>query len=115
MAGSRAGASGYRIRLGSKPVSNAGDTADIVVAFNEQVLYSRIDTKALRPGTIVYLDQSWAEHQAEDIRLKYAEAVKDFEKLGLIVVEIPIERECLKHTDDPRREMARRFSRGEQP
>jgi 2-oxoglutarate/2-oxoacid ferredoxin oxidoreductase subunit alpha len=100
---SRAGASGYRIRLGSKPVSNAGDTADVVVAFNEQVLYSRIDTKALRPGTIVFLDQSWAEHAVEDIRRKYAEAVKDFHRLGYIVVEIPIERECLKHTDDARR------------
>lgn len=100
---SRAGASGYRIRLGSKPVSNAGDTADVVVAFNEQVLYSRIDTKALRPGTIVYLDQSWAEHAVEDIHIKYAEAVKDFDRLGYIVVEIPIERECKKHTDDARR------------
>jgi 2-oxoglutarate/2-oxoacid ferredoxin oxidoreductase subunit alpha len=48
---SRAGASGYRIRIGSKPVTNAGDCADIVVAFNEQVLYSRIDAGALRPGT----------------------------------------------------------------
>jgi 2-oxoglutarate ferredoxin oxidoreductase subunit alpha len=37
---SRAGASGSRIRLGSKPVTNAGDHADVVVAFNEQVLYS---------------------------------------------------------------------------
>src|SRR5476649_2834750 len=29
---SRAGASGNRIRLGSGPVNNAGDTADLVVA-----------------------------------------------------------------------------------
>src|SRR5579859_6059731 len=36
---SRAGASGYRLRLGSKPVTNAGDYADLVIAFNEQVLY----------------------------------------------------------------------------
>src|SRR5690348_6570449 len=48
---SRAGASGNRIRLASKAVTNAGDQADLVVAFNEQVLYSRIDVGALRPGT----------------------------------------------------------------
>src|SRR5437764_5452224 len=36
---SRAGASGNRIRIGSKPVTNAGDCADVVVAINEQVLY----------------------------------------------------------------------------
>ena len=35
---STAGASGIRIRLGSSTISNAGDEADVVVAFNEQVL-----------------------------------------------------------------------------
>src|ERR1022692_5329138 len=43
---SRAGASGNRIRLGSKPVSNDGNEADVVIALNEQVLYSRIDDDA---------------------------------------------------------------------
>src|SRR3982750_4119403 len=51
---SRAGASGNRIRLGSHRITNAGDAADVVVALNEQVLYSRIDSGALRPGTIVF-------------------------------------------------------------
>src|SRR5579872_6092247 len=54
---SRAGASGNRIRLGSKPVGNSGDYTDLVVAFNEQVLYSRIDVGALREGTLVFVDQ----------------------------------------------------------
>ena len=39
---SPAGASGIRIRLASDYVTNMGDEADVVVAFNEQVLYSRI-------------------------------------------------------------------------
>src|SRR5271165_5791715 len=47
---SRAGVSGNRIRLGSKPITNAGDEADVVIALNEQVLYSRIDAGALRRG-----------------------------------------------------------------
>src|SRR5260370_10355551 len=64
---SRAGASGNRIRLGSKPVTNAGDHADLVVAFNEQVLYSRIDMGALHPGTLVVVDKSWSENPDEEI------------------------------------------------
>jgi 2-oxoglutarate/2-oxoacid ferredoxin oxidoreductase subunit alpha len=100
---SRAGASGNRIRLGSQPVTNVGDHADLVVAFNEQVLYSRIDVGALHPGTLVFVDQSWAEHVDHEIRRKYAEAIADFRTRGYIVVEIPIERQCLKHTDDPRK------------
>ena len=100
---SRAGASGNRIRLGSKPVTNAGDHADVVVAFNEQVLYSRIDVGALHPGTLVFVDQSWADKPDDEIRCKYAEALNDFAARGYIVIEVPIERECCKHTNDPRK------------
>ncbi len=100
---SRAGASGNRIRLGSKPVTNAGDCADIVVALNEQVLYSRIDAGALRPGTIVYVDKTWSDHPDDEIRRRYAEALSDFNAKSYFVVEVPIEAECRKHTDDPKK------------
>ncbi|MEZ5400688.1 MAG: 2-oxoacid:acceptor oxidoreductase subunit alpha [Bryobacteraceae bacterium] len=100
---SRAGASGFRIRIGSGKVTNAGDAADIAVAFNEQVLYSRIDVGAYRPGTIVYLDQTWAESQIDSVRALYAEAVADFRARGYRVIEIPIEQECRKVTDEVRR------------
>jgi 2-oxoglutarate ferredoxin oxidoreductase subunit alpha len=100
---SRAGASGNRIRLGTRRITNAGDHADLVVAFNEQVLYSRIDVGALRPGTLVFLDRSWAEHADPEIRTRYAEAVEDFHSRGYKVIEIPIERQCRKITDDPRK------------
>lgn len=100
---SRAGTSGNRIRLGSKPVSNAGDHADVVVAFNEQVLYSRIDVGALRPGTLVFLDNVWADHVVDRIRREYAEALRDFEARGYQVIEVPMDRECRKHTDEPRK------------
>ena len=43
---SRAGASGIRVRVGSRPVTNMGDEADLVVACNEQVLYGRLDQGA---------------------------------------------------------------------
>jgi len=100
---SRAGASGNRIRIGSKPVANAGDSADVVVAFNDQVLYSRIDAGALRPGTLVFLDGSWAFHPDDEIVRQYREAIADFRARGYHVVEVPIERECLKHVEDARK------------
>jgi 2-oxoglutarate ferredoxin oxidoreductase subunit alpha len=100
---SRAGASGNRIRLGSGPVNNAGDTADLVVALNEQVLYSRIDAGALRPGTIVLVDSSWGTHLNEDIRGRYAAAIEDFRTRGYRVIEVPMDRECRKYTDNPRK------------
>ncbi len=53
---SRAGASGIRVRVGSKPMTNMGDEADLVVAFNEQVLYGRISQGAYREGTVVLLE-----------------------------------------------------------
>ncbi len=100
---SRAGASGNRIRLGSRPVTNAGDQADVVIALNEQVLYSRIDSGALRPGTIVFVDQSWSENPDEEIRSKFSAAITDFRERGYVVVQLPIERQCRLHTDDPRK------------
>jgi 2-oxoglutarate ferredoxin oxidoreductase subunit alpha len=98
---SRAGASGNRIRIGSQPVHNAGDCADLVVALNEQVLYSRIDAGALHAGTIVLVDQSWARHDDEQIRRRYTDALADFRARGYRLIEVPIEQECRKHTDDP--------------
>ena len=57
----RQGASGIRVRMGSKYMTNMGDEADLVVAFNEQVLYSRIENHAYRKGTVVLLENMWEE------------------------------------------------------
>ena len=100
---SRAGASGNRIRLGSHRITNAGDAADVVVALNEQVLYSRIDSGALRPGTIVFVDSTWAENPDEEIRTRYKQALEDFHKRNYLVVEVPIEVQCRRYTDEPRK------------
>jgi 2-oxoglutarate ferredoxin oxidoreductase subunit alpha len=100
---SRSGASGNRIRLGTKAVHNMGDTADVVIAFNEQVPYSRIDVGALGKGTLLFLENKWATDQQDEIREAYAEALADFEKRGYDVREVPMEEECLKVVDDARR------------
>ncbi|PIE90502.1 MAG: 2-oxoglutarate oxidoreductase [Acidobacteria bacterium] len=100
---SKAGASGIRIRLGEKQVTNAGNKANIVIGFNEQVLYSRIDTQSFQEGTIIFLDKKWTESPIEGIRKAYAEAVADFKKRKYEIIEIPLEEECLKVVPDPRR------------
>ena len=89
---SRAGASGIRIRVGSAAVTNVGDAADLVVAFNEQVLYGRISQDAYRAGTVVLLESKWAEDPQEEIRRQYARALDDFAAAGLEVIEVPLEK-----------------------
>ena len=98
---SRAGASGIRVRLGSGPVTNMGDEADLVVAFNEQVLYGRISQGAYREGTVVLLESKWAENPQEPIRRQYADALEDFRSRGLRVLELPFEEACREVVEDP--------------
>src|SRR5664279_5349984 len=54
-----AGASGNRIRIGSKRMTNGGNETDLVVAFNEQVLLGRVHSKELRPGCTILLESMW--------------------------------------------------------
>ncbi|MBT3223212.1 MAG: 2-oxoacid:acceptor oxidoreductase subunit alpha, partial [Proteobacteria bacterium] len=98
----RTGASGIRIRFGSKYVTNMGDQADLVVAFNDQVPYGRIEQKAYRPGTHILLESKWANDPVPEIRELYAQALKDFEKMGLIVHELPMEESCKEIMSNPR-------------
>lgn len=100
---SPAGASGIRVRIGTEHVTNMGDQADMVVAFNEQVLFGRIQQHAYRPGTIVLLENKWAQDPDEDIRNSYNNAVADFRDKGYDVRELPLEEICLEITPNPRR------------
>ncbi|MBF0287664.1 MAG: 2-oxoacid:acceptor oxidoreductase subunit alpha [SAR324 cluster bacterium] len=98
---SRAGASGNRIRIGSHTITNMGDEADLVVAFNEQVLYSRIDQKAFKKGTIILLENKWIESNIPEIRQQYSETLEELRANGYDVYEIPMEKECLKLSENP--------------
>jgi 2-oxoglutarate ferredoxin oxidoreductase subunit alpha len=100
---SREGASGIRIRFGTEPVTNMGDQADVVVGFNEQVLYSRIDQDALRRGTILLLDDKWASSRDPKIQEAYAKALEDFNARGYDVRGLPIEEQTRKITENPQR------------
>ncbi|MGB5833706.1 MAG: 2-oxoacid:acceptor oxidoreductase subunit alpha [Thiohalocapsa sp.] len=100
---SPAGASGIRIRLSSSTVTNMGDEADVVVAFNEQVLYSRIANGAYKRGTLVLLEDKWRTDPVPEIREQYAKAVAEYRENGLAIRELPIEQACLEITPTPRR------------
>jgi len=98
-----AGASGIRIRFGSKAVTNAGDEIDLIVAFNEQALLGRLDLEKFRPGATVLLENMWKTHADPTIRKEYAAAYDRLISEGLRVVEVPMEEECLKYVTNPQR------------
>jgi len=97
------GASGIRIRIGSKYMTNVGNEGDLVVAFNEQVLYSRIANGAYKEGTIVLLDNRWESDASTEIQEMYKKAVVEFREHGLVVHELPIHDACLEVVKDPRK------------
>ncbi len=98
-----AGASGNRIRLGATAVTNGGDETDLVVAFNEQVLLGRVREGELKPGCVILLESMWREHRDAGIRAAYAETYERLVTDGFRVIEIPMERECLKIVSDARK------------
>jgi 2-oxoglutarate ferredoxin oxidoreductase subunit alpha len=98
-----AGASGIRIRIGSKRVTNGGDETDLVVAFNEQVLLGRVRAGELKPGAQILLENMWREHRDPKISASYAETAAMLRQSGYRVYEVPLERECRALVADPRR------------
>src|SRR5512143_1464455 len=60
-------ASGVRIRLGREPVTNWGDEARLVVAFNEQVLLARHRLGALAEDATILLESRWKDDEDEAI------------------------------------------------
>ena len=98
-----AGASGIRIRLGDKPVTNWGDETDLVVAFNEQVLLGRHRPNALKKGATILLENMWASHPDERIRGQWQAAMEELSDAGYRVVEVPMEDLCLTVVDNARR------------
>ncbi|PKP71689.1 MAG: 2-oxoacid:acceptor oxidoreductase subunit alpha [Alphaproteobacteria bacterium HGW-Alphaproteobacteria-4] len=98
-----AGASGNRIRLASGPVSNGGNEADLVVAFNEQVLLSRLNAGEIKPGGIILMESKWRTDRNAGIAASYARVVDDIRARGFRVYEVPMEVECLKLVPDARK------------
>jgi len=97
-----AGASGNRIRLASRRVNNGGGEADLVVAFNEQVLLSRMRQGEIKPGGIILLESMWGNDRDPDIAADYERVCDEIRAAGYRLYEIPMEAECVKYVPDPR-------------
>ncbi len=98
-----AGASGNRIRIGSVPVTNWGDRSSVIVALNDQVLLARHRLGALEDDAVVLIENMWKDHKDEDIRKQWADAMEEISDRNYRVIEVPMEEECLKIVDNPRR------------
>ena len=96
-----AGASGNRIRVGSYRVTNGGDEADLIVAFNEQVLRGRLHAGAFKHGAIIFLESKWRLHREPDVVAAYTSTYEELIRDGYRVYEIPMEQVCLQYTPHP--------------
>ncbi len=94
-------ASGNRIRLAERArVTNAGNRADVVLAFNEMALLSRLEAGSLADDVLVLIDDQWATHDDEQYRRSYREVLDKFRSRGATIIEVPLERETLRHAAD---------------
>lgn len=100
---STAGASGNRIRIGVDSITNAGDEADLVVSFNDQVLLGREAAGEFKQGATILLESKWREEKEPKIVSAYIEAHDGLVAKGYRVVEINMEDECRKVVDNPQR------------
>lgn len=98
-----AGASGNRIRIGAGRINNGGDQADLVVAFNEQVLLGRVRAGELKPGCIIVLESMWRESADPKIAAAYGDTYAKLVAAGYRVIEAPLERACRAVNPDTKR------------
>jgi 2-oxoglutarate ferredoxin oxidoreductase subunit alpha len=97
------GASGNLIRFGRDQITNWGDEANLVVAFNEQVLLARHRLHALADDCIILIEASWSNHPDEEIRGAWKAAMEEITESGYRIIPVPMEQECLRRVDDPRK------------
>lgn len=97
-----AGASGNRIRIGSEKITNWGDEANVVAAFNEQALLGRHRLDALADDATILIENVWKDHPDEDIRRAWANAMRELSTRSYRIVEVPMQERCLEVVDNPR-------------
>ncbi|MGZ5079839.1 MAG: 2-oxoacid:acceptor oxidoreductase subunit alpha [Usitatibacter sp.] len=98
-----AGASGNRIRVGERRITNGGDYTDLVIAFNEQVLLGRVRAGELKPGCTILLEDMWRRHSDPAIAASYAAVHRELIAAGYRVHEIPMQQECAALVGDAAR------------
>ncbi|MGA9838134.1 MAG: 2-oxoacid:acceptor oxidoreductase subunit alpha [Gemmatimonadaceae bacterium] len=97
------GASGYRIRVGSAPVTNWGDATTLAVAFNEQVLLARHRLDALASDAVLLVENKWATDEDPEIRAAWDRAMVELSGRDYRIVPVPMEEQCLTVVDNPRK------------
>ncbi len=75
----------------------------VIIALNEQVLLARHRVGALEDDAVVLIENMWKTHKDEDIRQQWVEAMEEISGANYRIVEVPMEEECLKIVDNPRR------------
>jgi 2-oxoglutarate ferredoxin oxidoreductase subunit alpha len=100
---SPAGGSGNRVRLGSGPITNWGDSARLVVAFNEQVLLGRHRLDALADDAVILIESMWENHDDERIRAQWQAAMTEMAGKNYRIIPVPMEEQCLEVVDAPRK------------
>jgi 2-oxoglutarate ferredoxin oxidoreductase subunit alpha len=95
-------ASGNRIRLAERnPVTNVGNLANVVFAFNEMALLSRYEANSVADDALILIDNQWATHAIESYQRSYKEVLDMAREKGATILEIPLEAETLKYVDNP--------------
>jgi 2-oxoglutarate ferredoxin oxidoreductase subunit alpha len=97
------GASGYRIRFGTGPVTNWGDETQLVLAFNEQVLLARHRLGALAHDAVILLDDCWASHPDEDVQRAWRDALDELGTRDYRVILVPMDEQSRAIVDNPRK------------
>ena len=98
-----AGASGNRVRMATEKVTNIGDQADLVVAFNEQVLLSRLRAGEIKKGATIILEDMWKADRNPLIVNAYNAVSAEIRASGYNLIEVPMGEECQKYVPDPRK------------
>ena len=96
-------ASGVRIRIGAEKVTNWGDAAQLVVAFNEQVLLARHRLDALAEDAIILIEDMWATHSDPDVVKQWDAAMEEMKDCSYRFIHVPMEEQALTVVDNPRR------------
>lgn len=97
------GASGNRIRVGERAMTNWGDRTNLVIAFNEQVLLARHRVDALADNAVVFIEDKWARSDDPDIVAAWNAAMKELSTRNYRIIPVAMEDECLTLVDNPRK------------
>ena len=97
------GASGFRIRIGSGPVTNWGDETQLVLAFNEQVVLARHRIGALAKDAVILLEDCWATHPDEDVQRAWSEALAELATRDYTLIRVPMDAQCRTLVENPRK------------